>query len=311
MVRRLIISIITKNLLFPRLDNTRLSLAKGPLPIAMETKPFGWTAKQTTPLGMGTYYDFPWIVKSRLGIVGGPETKVEALKAGLEGGIRMIDTAEIYNSEPLVAKAIQGLPREDLFVATKVMFLHLRRNALVKSLERSLKKLNLPYVDLYQVHQPSPFVPIKETMSAMEEMVDRGLVRYIGVSNFSLKQMTDANGALKKYRLASTQMPYHLADRRMEKEILPYCKKENMVLLAYFPLGHGKLTSSKILSEIGKKYGKTASQVALNWLLSQENVFPIPRASVKGHVLENVGSADWRLSDEDKAELEKAYPRPA
>jgi diketogulonate reductase-like aldo/keto reductase len=144
----------------------------------------------------------------------------------------------------------------------------------------------------------------------MEEMVDRGLIRYIGVSNFSLKQTIEANGALKKCRLASTQMPYHLADRRMEKEILPYCRKENMTLLAYFPLGHGKLTSSKVLAAVGSRHGKTSSQVALNWLLSQENVFPIPRASTRVHVTENVGAADWRLTDEDKAELERAYPRP-
>jgi diketogulonate reductase-like aldo/keto reductase len=277
----------------------------------VENKPFGWTARQVTSLGMGTYYDFPWIIKSRMGVISGGAAKVAAIKAGLDGGIRLIDTAEVYNSEPLVAKAIDGFRREDLFIATKVMFLHLRHDALVKSLERSLKKLHLGYVDLYQVHQPSPFVPIKETMSAMEEMVDRGLIRYIGVSNFSLKQMVEANGALKKYRLASTQMPYHLADRRMEKEILPYCRKENMALLAYFPLGHGKLTSSSVLSNIGKKYGKTAPQVALNWLLSQENVFPIPRASNKVHVTDNIGSVGWRMSDGDRAELERAYPPPA
>jgi diketogulonate reductase-like aldo/keto reductase len=276
----------------------------------MEAKSFGWTARQVTSLGMGTYYDFPWIIKARLGVVGGEDAKLAALKKGLEGGISLIDTAEIYNSEPIVARAIEGFPREGLFIATKVMFLHLRRNTLVKSLERSLRKLKLDYVDLYQVHQPSPFVPIKETMSAMEEMVDKGLVRYIGVSNFSLEQMVAANGALKKYRLASTQMPYHLADRRMEKEILPYCKREGIALMAYFPLGHGKLTSGGVLASVGKKHGKTASQVALNWLLTQENVFPIPRASRSTHVSENIGSVGWRLSDADRAELERAYPPP-
>jgi len=273
----------------------------------MESKSFGWAGKQVTSLGLGTYYDFPWIMKARMGRAGGAEDKVAALRAGLEGGIRLIDTAEIYNSEPLVARAIEGFPREDLFIATKVMFLHLRHDALVKSLQRSLRKLKLDYVDLYQVHQPSPFVPIKETMSAMEEMVDRGLIRYIGVSNFSLKQMTEANGALKKYRLASTQMPYHLADRRMEKEIMAYCREEKMVLLAYFPLGHGKLTAGGTLSRIGQKYGKTPPQVALNWLLSQENVFPIPRASSKAHVMENIGSVGWRMTDDDRTELEGSY----
>ena len=260
-----------------------------------------------TSLGMGTYYDFPWIIKARLGVRSGGQEKVAAIRAGLEAGVRLIDTAEIYNSEPLVARAIDGFQREDLFIATKVLFTHLRRGALAKSLERSLKKLKLGYVDLYQVHQPSPFVPIKETMAAMEEMVDKGLVRYIGVSNFSLEQMVEANSSLKKQRLASTQMPYHLADRRMEKEILPYCRKEGMALLAYFPLGHGKLTSNGVLSSVGQKYGKTAPQIALNWLLSQENVFPIPRASNAAHVLEVVGASGWRMSDEDRTRLEKSF----
>ena len=258
-------------------------------------------------MGLGTYYDMPWIVKARTGVVSGGEEKVAAIRAGLEGGVRLLDTAEVYNSEPLVARAIDGFQREDLFIATKVLFTHLKRGALVKSLERSLKKLNLSYVDLYQVHQPSPFVQIRETMAAMEEMVDRGLVRYIGVSNFSLKQTVEANGALKKHRLASTQMPYHLADRGMEKEILPYCKREGMALLAYFPLGHGKLASNGALSSAGQKYGKSAPQVALNWLLSQENVFPIPRASSAAHVLENIGAAGWRMSDEDRAQLERTF----
>ena len=274
----------------------------------MQLREFGRAGQKVSEIGMGTYYDFPWIIKARMGAVGRREEKVAALRAGLDAGINMIDTAEIYGSEPLVAEAIEGRPREDLFIATKVMVIHLRRDALVRSLERSLSKLKLGYVDLYQVHQPSPFVPISETMAAMEEMVDRGLVRHVGVSNFSLKQMTEANHALKKYRLASNQMPYHLADRRMEREILPYCRKENMVLLAYFPLGHGKLVSDAALTTMGRKYGKSPPQAALNWLISKDNVLPIPRASRKEHVLDNVGSVGWRMSDEDIASLERSHP---
>jgi len=276
----------------------------------MELKSFGWTGRQVTAIGMGTYYDFPWIIKARIGSRGGADSKVEALKAGLDGGITLIDTAEIYNSEPLVAKAIAGRKREDLFIATKVMFLHLRRGAVVKALERSLKRLELSYVDLYQIHQPSPFVPIEETMGALEELVDKGLTRFVGISNFSLKQTLAAAKAMKKHRIASIQMPYHLADRRMEKEILPFCKSEGVVLMAYFPLGHGKLTANPKLQEVGARHGKTPSQVALNWLLAKENVFPIPRASQAVHVRDNLGSVDWRLSEEETRELETAFPPP-
>jgi len=277
----------------------------------MELKPFGWTGRQVSAIGMGTYYDFPWIIKARLGVKGGAASKVEALKTGLNGGITLVDTAEIYNSEPLVAEAIAGRSRENLFIATKVMFLHLRHDALVKSLERSLRKLDLVYVDLYQVHQPSPFVPIEETMGALEEMVDRGLTRFVGISNFTTKQTLAASKAMKKHRIASIQMPYNLADRRMEKEILPLCRKENVSLLAYFPMGHGKLVTNPKLREIGARHGKTASQVALNWLLSQENVFPIPRASNAAHVGENMSSVDWRLSNEEVKELETFFPAPS
>jgi diketogulonate reductase-like aldo/keto reductase len=276
----------------------------------MELKPFGWTGRQVSAMGMGTYYDFPWIIKARLGSRGGADSKVEALKAGLDGGITLVDTAEIYNSEPLVAKAIAGRKREDLFIATKVMFLHLRHDAAVKALEKSLRRLELSYVDLYQIHQPSPFVPIEETMGALEELVDRGLTRFVGISNFSLKQTLAATRAMKKHRLASIQMPYHLADRRMEKEILPFCKQEGVVLMAYFPLGHGKLTTNPKLREVGARHGKTPSQVALNWLLAKENVFPIPRASQAAHVRDNLGSMDWRLTEEETRELETAFPPP-
>jgi diketogulonate reductase-like aldo/keto reductase len=275
-----------------------------------ELKPFGWSGKYVSAIGMGTYYDFPWVLKARLGRREGAASKVEALKAGLDEGVTLIDTAEIYNSEPLVAKAIAGRNREDLFVATKVMFLHLRHDALSKALERSLRSLELNYVDLYQIHQPSPFVPIEETMGAMEEMVDRGLTRFIGISNFSVKQTVAASKAMKKYRIASIQMPYNLADRRVEKEILPLCKRENIAFLAYFPVGHGKLVTNPKLQEIGARHGKTAPQVALNWLLAQENVFPIPRASNAAHVKENLSSMDWRLSDEEMNELEMVFPPP-
>jgi diketogulonate reductase-like aldo/keto reductase len=276
----------------------------------MEIKPFGPTGRQVSAIGMGTFYDGPWIAKARLGSRGAAASKVEALKAGLDGGITLIDTAEVYESEPLVAKAIAGRKREELFIATKVMLLHLRHDALVRSLERSLRRLELSYVDLYQIHQPSPFVPIQETMGALEEMVDSGLTRSIGISNFNLKQTLAAKDALKKHRIASIQLPYNLADRSMEREILPLCRKENIALLAYFPLGHGKLVSNPKLREIGARHGKTAGQVALNWLLAQENVLPIPRASHAAHVLENLGSVGWRLSDEEKGELDRFFPPP-
>jgi len=278
----------------------------------MELKVFGKTGRSVSEIGMGTYYDPSWILAARLGWKRGAARKIEAMRTGLAGGVSMIDTAEVYNSEPLVAEAIQGYKREDLFIATKVTLTHLRRKALFRALERSLRRLKTSYVDLYQVHQPSPIVPIRETMGAMEELLEAGKVREIGVSNFSLKRMMEANASLKKAQLASTQMSYSLLHREIEKDIIPYCRREGIAVLAYFPLGHGRLAGeSEKLRVFCEKYSKTPAQVALSWLTSQPNVFPIPRAANPVHVKENLEASGWRLSAQDLQELDKIFPGPA
>ena len=277
----------------------------------MELKSFGKTGRSVTEIGMGTYYDPSWILTTKLGWKRGAARKVEAIRAGLAGGISVIDTAEAYNSEPLVAEAIQGYKREDLFIATKVTLTHLRRKALFKALDRSLRRLKTSYVDLYQVHQPSPIVPIRETMGAMEELLEAGKIRAIGVSNFSLKRMLKANASLKKAQLASTQMSYSLLHRGIEKDIIPYCRREGIAVLAYFPLGHGKLAGEKEkLRVFCEKYSKNPAQVALNWLTSQQNVFPIPRAANPVHVKENLEASGWRLSAQDLQEIDRIFLGP-
>lgn len=273
----------------------------------MEYKQFAKSGVRVSAVGMGTYYDPLWIAIAYLGWRRGAQTKIRAIRSGLELGINLVDTAEIYQSEPLVAKAVAGLRREDVFLATKVWSNHLRRDKLIKSLEASMRRLGVSYVDLYQIHFPNPRVPIAETMGAMEEMVDKGKIRFIGVSNFSLEQMVEAQHSLKKYELSSTQMEYSLANRSIEKDILPYCEKNGIAVLAYFPLAHGRLASDAELSRIGAKYGKTPSQVALNILASKPNVFPIPRASRVEHVKLNAESVGWRISDEDKAKIEALF----
>jgi diketogulonate reductase-like aldo/keto reductase len=278
----------------------------------MNFKTLGDSAKKVSEVGMGTYYDPLWIATAKsIGWKRGASSKVEALKAGLDGGMNLIDTAELYGSEPLVARAIAGRKREDLFIATKVWPNHLRRDALVRALEKSLKRLELSYVDLYQVHFPSSKVPIAETMAAMEEMKDKGKLLSIGVSNFSLQQTMDANSALKKSQLSSNQIQYSLAHREMEADLIPYSQSNKISILAYFPLGHGKLASAASRSKmeaICRAYSKTSAQVALNWLVTGRNVFAIPRASRAGHVRENLGASGWELKADDRAQLEAAFP---
>lgn len=273
------------------------------------TKQFGKTGRAVTEIGMGTYYDKPWIRVAKHGVALGASRKIKAIRAGLDGGMNLIDTAEAYFSEPFVAKAIKGRKRDELFIATKVWLDHLHRDDLIAALERSLRRMETTYVDLYQVHFPNSSVPIAETMGAMEEMLDKGKIRAIGVSNFSLAQMIEANSALRKSELAASQVNYSLVHRKVEKDIIPYCQQNGLAVLAYYPLGHGTLAKpSPKMDAICGRNSKTAAQVALNWLVSKPNVFAIPRASRAQHVVEDLGGSGWRLSDGDIAELEREFP---
>jgi len=278
----------------------------------MMTKQFGKTGRVVTEIGMGTYYDKPWIRVAKHGLAIGAARKIKALRAGLDGGMNLIDTAEAYFSEPFVAKAIKGRKRDELFIATKVWLDHLHRDDLVMALEKSLRRMELTYVDLYQVHFPNSDVPIAETMGAMEEMMSKGRIRAIGVSNFSLEQTMEANSALARSEIAASQVNYSLVHRKVEKDIIPYCQQNGIAVLAYYPLGHGTLAKpSPKVEAICRKNSKTAAQVALNWLVSKPNVFAIPRASRANHVVEDLGGGDWRLSDGDIAELEREFPLEA
>jgi diketogulonate reductase-like aldo/keto reductase len=242
---------------------------------------------------------------------GSMSEKIAALKKGLELGINLIDTAEIYQTEDIVAEAIEGHRRDDLFIATKVSGNNLRYNDVLKAAENSLKRLECSYIDLYQIHWPNSRVPVEETMKAMEKLVECGKVRYIGVSNFSLEQMRKAEEALSKNKLASNQVEYNLMVRGIEKDLLPYCEQKGIAVLPYRPIAQGALANPNerlktVMDEISQKHGgKTPAQIALNWLMTKSNViFPIPRASRPERVIEGVGSVGWSLDAEDMRKLE-------
>jgi diketogulonate reductase-like aldo/keto reductase len=277
----------------------------------MDYREFGRAEIKVSAIGMGTYYDATWIAASRLsGYRQGREDKIAALRSGVELGINLIDTAEIYETESLVAEAIKGHRRDALFIATKVWPMHLKYDQVLKAAQRSLERLQCSYIDLYQIHWPNPLVSIKETMRAMEKLVDDGKVRYIGVSNFSLSQTKEAEAALSKYELVSNQVEYSLKVRDIEADLLPYCDKNGIVILAYRPLAHGALANPSgklkaVIDEISQKDGgKTSTQIALNWLLNKSRmVFPIPRASRPQRVAENAEAVGWSLDPSDMAKL--------
>jgi diketogulonate reductase-like aldo/keto reductase len=242
------------------------------------------------------------------------EASIEAIRLGLDLGMNLIDTAEMYgagHSEEVVARALEGR-RETVFVASKVSPRHFAHDDVLHSARMSLKRLNRKQMDLYQLHWPNPKIPIAETMRAMEKLVKDGLTRHIGVSNFSVEQMKEAQNSLSHEKIVSNQVEFSLVDRTVESRILPYCQKESLTLIAYSPLGQGKIPrgrgpSFKVLDEIAGKLGKSRNQVALNWILQHDSVVAIPKAADKDHLKENADTAEWKLSKEDYQKLAKAF----
>ncbi len=264
----------------------------------MDLKKLGRTDVKVPSIGMGTWG------------IGGYTTRdtthdkeaIEALRKGIEVGMYLIDTAEMYgagHSEEIVGKVIKSFPRNEVFIVTKVLPEHLHYEDVIKAAKGSLKRLQTNFIDLYLIHAPNPSIPLKETMRAMEKLVEDGLVRLIGVSNFGVDEMEEARSHLSKNDIVVNQVEYSLLERSIEKDILPYCRKEKITVMAYTPLAKGKLARNKFLEEIGKKYGKTPAQVALNWLISKENVVAIPKAINLAHVKENAEAMGWRLSKDD------------
>ena len=238
--------------------------------------------------------------------------EVENLRYGIKLGYTHIDTAEYYgagHSEELVGKAIKPYDREDLFITTKVWHNHLEYDKLMNSMKASLKRLDLDYVDLYLVHWPNPDIPLEETMRALEECVDKGYARFIGVSNFSVMLMKEAEEYLNDNTLFTNQVKYSLQEQSPRGELLKYCKSRDILLTGYSPLGKGELARPgyKVLDTLSDKYGKTQSQVALNWLISQDQVITIPKASSKEHLEENLGALGWSLTSEDQVLLSKSF----
>ncbi len=238
---------------------------------------------------------------------------IEALKLGLDLDMTHIDTAEMYgagHSEEVVAKALEDW-RKPVFVASKVSPSHFAYDDLLRSARKSLDRLRVKQMDLYQLHWPNSRIPIAETMKAMEKLVREGLVRHIGVSNFSVDQMKEAQAALSGEEIVSNQVEYSVVDRSVEEEILPYCQREKLTLIAYSPLGQGRIARGrggvfKMVDEIAASLGKSRSQVALNWLLQHESVVVIPKASEKEHVRENAAASGWKLSTKDFQEIDRA-----
>lgn len=272
---------------------------------------FGWTDLDVPVIGMGT-----WMIEGRSRDA--ERRAIEALQLGLDLGMNHIDTAEMYGNgraEELVAEAVDG-QREQVFLVSKVLPSNASYEGTLKACERSLKRLKTDFIDLYLLHWPSSQHPIEETMRAMEKLVDEGMIKFIGVSNFDVEQLMEAQNALVKHRIACNQVLYHLAYRGIERELLPYCAENGIAIVGYSPFGHGNFLSShsrggKVLAEIAKRHNRTVRQVALNFLTRDSNLFTIPKAGNPDHIRENSGAVgNWKLTDEDIVAIDRTFPLP-
>ena len=274
----------------------------------MIKRKFGWTNVDVPIIGQGT-----WLIEN-----GVDNQAIKTLQIGLDLGMTHIDTAEMYGdgkAEELVGKAIAGRKREDIFLASKVLPSNASIEGTIKSCKNSLKRLKTDYLDLYMLHWPSSNHPISQTMKAMEKLAQDNLIKFIGVSNFNLKELQQAELALEDERIACNQVLYHLGYRAIEKRIAPYCTSKDIAVMGYSPFGHGDFplpnsTNGKVLARIANTQGRTPRQVALNFLSLHYNIFTIPKTSHPEKVIENSKSVDevWKLTDKDIEEINRAFP---
>lgn len=238
---------------------------------------------------------------------------IDSIKNAIDLGITHIDTAELYaegNAEMIIGKAIKGYSREKLFIASKASPVNLKYKALINSAKGSLKRMGIYYIDLYFIHFPNPKISISESMEAMNFLKDEGLIRYIGISNFSLEQLKEAE-RFSENKIVATQLHYNLIYREPEVSgLLNYCQENDIMIIAWRPVQKGVLTDNKIeiLNGLCKKYEKTPAQIAINWLVSKDNVVTISKTSSTKHLKENMGALNFKMDPGDIRKLTEDFP---
>lgn len=239
------------------------------------------------------------------------ERHIDAMKTAIELGYRHIDTAEMYgdgHTEELIGEAIKDIDRNDLFVTTKVRNTKLTYSDVLRSAEESLRRMHINYIDLFLVHAPSEEIPIEEAMRAFDYLVDEKKVRFIGVSNFQVHQLIEAQKYTKN-KIVANQLEYSLLTRNtgryarnkdMESKTIPYCQENDIIIIAERPIERGFLLEPHpLLDALASKYEKTKAQIAINWLISKKNIVTIPKSTNKERLIENLGSVGWELETED------------
>lgn len=237
--------------------------------------------------------------------------EVAAIGLGLDLGIRLIDTAEMYGSggaEEMLAEALTGR-RDEVFLVSKVYPHNASRNGTIAACERSLKRLKTDRLDLYLVHWRGS-VPLAETVAAFETLKKDGKIRQWGVSNFDIGDMGELAGVTGGGNCALNQVLYHLGSRGVEWRLLEQCRRDRVMAMAYSPLGQGPILRKPALGKVAARHGVDPAAVALAWVLRQPGVITIPKAVKPDHVRANMKALDVKLDAGDLAALDAAFPPP-
>jgi diketogulonate reductase-like aldo/keto reductase len=259
---------------------------------------------ETIPtLGQGTWYLGDHAAKHR--------HEVAALRLGIELGMTLVDTAEMYGNgraESLVGEAIRGM-RDRVFIVSKVLPSNASRKGVARACESSLKRLRTDRIDLYLLHWASSH-PLEETVRGFEDLHAAGKIRYWGVSNFDRREMEETFAIAGGAACVANQVLYNLTRRGIEHQLVPWSRKHGVAIMAYSPIEQGRLLGHRRLKRVAERHEATPSQVALAWILRQEGVVAIPKAGTSDHVRENRAALDLKLTAEDLADLDSAFPPP-
>jgi diketogulonate reductase-like aldo/keto reductase len=239
------------------------------------------------------------------------DEEVRALRLGLDLGLTLIDTAEMYAdgaAEELVADAIEGR-RDEIFLVSKVLPTNATPHGTKEACERSLKRLRTDRIDLYLLHWRG-VLPLVDTVEAFTELKESGKIRHWGVSNFDALDLAELISVAGGDKIETNQVLYNLSHRQAEFELLRWCRDWGMPLMAYSPVDRGALVQHDVVVEVAEKHGATPAQVALAWVLRHDDVCAIPKSSIHEHVRENAGALELQLDNEDLKLLDEEFPPP-
>ena len=271
----------------------------------MERRPFGSTKRQVAAIGQGT-----WYIER-----GQRASAIRALRAGLDLGMTHIDTAEMYGSgdaEELIAEAIEGR-RDDVFLVSKVLPQHASRRGTITACENSLARLGTDRLECYLLHWRGSY-PLEETIAAFEQLQRESKILSWGVSNFHVDDLEEVLSIAGEGRIACNQVLYHLAQRNIEHAVIPWCEKHHVAVVGYSPFGHSgaipgpRTAAGRVLSAIATAHDATPHQVALRFLVRRPSLFTIPKASGSEHAIENANAGELRLSKDELALIDEAFP---